>query len=78
MYNILRDLIVYFQMLFRGFATDWPWTGCVGSIEKIMGYPIVFARMLFKGFSTGNIEKILGDPIVYARILFRGFVVVIT
>ena len=61
-------------MLFRGFATGFPWIGCVGSIEKILGQdPIVCARMIFQGFATGSIEKILGDPIFCARILFQGF-----
>ena len=68
----MRDTIVCARMLFRGFSTGWPWTGCVGSIENIPGDPIVCARMLFKGFSIGSIEKIMGDPIVCARMLFRG------
>ena len=60
-------------MLFQGFATGWPWKGCAGSIEKILGDPIVYARMFFRGFATGCIENILGDPIVCARMLFQGF-----
>ena len=60
-------------MLFQGFAIGWMWIGCASSIEKILGDPIVYARMFFRGFATGSIENILGDPIVYARMLFRGF-----
>ena len=60
-------------MLFQGFSTGWPWIGCAGSIEKILGDPIVCARMLFQGFATGSIKNILADPIVCARMLFQGF-----
>ena len=58
------------RILFQGFAIDWPWTGCAGSIKNILGDPIVCARILFRYFSIGSIEKIMGYPIVYSRMLF--------
>ena len=42
-------------------------------IEKILGDPIVYYRILFQGFTTNSIDNTLGDPIVCARMLFRCF-----
>ena len=66
----MRDPIVCVWILFQDFSTGLPWTSCVGSIKNIPGYPIVYTRILFRGFAIGSIEKIMGDPIVYARMLF--------